>query len=486
MEKNNRIYKLCFLLVLLGFLVTTTIALFTQHHMLKNNHRELDTLIASDIHDSLNQEFAKLIIFGKAIAADDFLIDYLAHKEESASLHENEEVFRKYLSGLDIKKEYISLLVTSERTRCYYSNFGFNKVIDVEKDPHDVWYSDFKATKDYFNLNVDTDQVVNNTLAVFANCGIKDEEHGLLGAFCLGIRMTTFQEILRQYEDKYQVKISLVRNDGLILVSTNDDEIEKEYLKAPLLNAVNRNDYFYEKDEQGYCYVTKMMKDFGWYLVVQSPDKTITSSFYRIIFVNIAVFLAFAIVLFLTAFIILKRAKLLNRFSYLDDLTGLDNRRSYEEDVFNLKEDTLDDDFVYVNIDVNSLKKVNDTLGHNAGDEIIIGAAKICKELFGPFGKVYRMGGDEFAAMIKIDEETFEDLRIQLVDHVCSCCGQKVKVMSLAIGYAPKREFKDKKFKDLVNIADDRMYEDKAAYYNELGEEKQYNFGQSQTLDENL
>ena len=130
MEKNNRIYKLCFLLVLLGFLVTTTIALFTQHHMLKNNHRELDTLIASDIHDSLNQEFAKLIIFGKAIAADDFLIDYLAHKEESASLHENEEVFRKYLSGLDIKKEYISLLVTSERTRCYYSNFGFNKVID--------------------------------------------------------------------------------------------------------------------------------------------------------------------------------------------------------------------------------------------------------------------------------------------------------------------------------------------------------------------
>ena len=71
-----------------------------------------------------------------------------------------------------------------------------------------------------------------------------------------------------------------------------------------------------------------MMKDFGWYLVVQSPDKTITSSFYRIIFVNIAVFLAFAIVLFLTAFIILKRAKLLNRFSYLDDLTGLDNRRS--------------------------------------------------------------------------------------------------------------------------------------------------------------
>ena len=64
--------------------------------------------------------------------------------------------------------------------------------------------------------------------------------------------------------------------------------------------------------------------------------------------------------------------------------------------------------------------------------------------------------------------------------------GQKVKVMSLAIGYAPKREFTDKKFKDLVNIADDRMYEDKAAYYNELGEEKQYNFGQSQTLDENL
>lgn len=49
-------------------------------------------------------------------------------------------------------------------------------------------------------------------------------------------------------------------------------------------------------------------------------------------------------------------------------------------------------------MDVNGLKTVNDSCGHMAGDELIIGAAKCIQTSMGEYGKVYRVGGDEFYA----------------------------------------------------------------------------------------
>ena len=51
-------------------------------------------------------------------------------------------------------------------------------------------------------------------------------------------------------------------------------------------------------------------------------------------------------------------------------------------------------------VDVNGLKKVNDTKGHTAGDELIKGAANCLTLAVGNNGKVYRTGGDEFMAVL--------------------------------------------------------------------------------------
>lgn len=62
-----------------------------------------------------------------------------------------------------------------------------------------------------------------------------------------------------------------------------------------------------------------------------------------------------------------------------DELTGIKNRRAYMA-VLNYYEDNpIEDDFIYMSIDVNGLKIVNDNFGHSAGDELIIGAAQCLK-----------------------------------------------------------------------------------------------------------
>ena len=57
----------------------------------------------------------------------------------------------------------------------------------------------------------------------------------------------------------------------------------------------------------------------------------------------------------------------------------------------------MDSQFIYVSMDVNGLKIINDRQGHAAGDELICVAASCMKTRFDRYGKVYRMGGDEFA-----------------------------------------------------------------------------------------
>ena len=94
--------------------------------------------------------------------------------------------------------------------------------------------------------------------------------------------------------------------------------------------------------------------------------------------------------------------------SLTDRLTDTGNRYAYERALDRIPSDggipTMNDVVVFV-MDVNGLKRVNDTFGHEAGDGYIKGAAQAIAETVGQYGAYFRIGGDEFAA-IWTDVET--------------------------------------------------------------------------------
>ena len=61
-------------------------------------------------------------------------------------------------------------------------------------------------------------------------------------------------------------------------------------------------------------------------------------------------------------------------------LTGLYNRRAYEERIYEHNDIPEEDKFIYISIDANGLKQINDTLGHAAGDEMLIGVSQCMKK----------------------------------------------------------------------------------------------------------
>ena len=156
---------------------------------------------------------------------------------------------------------------------------------------------------------------------------------------------------------------------------------------------------------------------------------------------------------------------LLQHLSITDVLTGCYNRRAYEEKINEIVLQGLDDDFVYVSADLNGLKHFNDTFGHTVGDELLSGAAYCLQKGLGQYGSVYRVGGDEFVALIQVKEELLIGILEEMNSIVNSWKGNSVDHMSISIGVASHHELPDMTIEELIKEADAKMYEVKDAYY---------------------
>ena len=162
-----------------------------------------------------------------------------------------------------------------------------------------------------------------------------------------------------------------------------------------------------------------------------------------------------------------RREENLIRISMTDEMTRLYNRRSYDEDLNNLRKEGLDPNFVLFSIDINGLKRANDTNGHAAGDELIKAAAICLTSVAGPNGKVYRTGGDEFMIITSI--ETPDTLKIAIKEKTKKWKGIYTQNLALSVGYASLKETPGASIDDLEHLADSQMYKDKEKFYKENG-----------------
>ena len=157
------------------------------------------------------------------------------------------------------------------------------------------------------------------------------------------------------------------------------------------------------------------------------------------------------------------------RFAYYDQLTDLQNRRAYEETVEQLAK-KLPTGCSVITADINGLKQTNDTLGHHAGDELIIGAAKCLSRSFTGTDRIYRMGGDEFAVIITDEKYDIDAALDRLKRYSADWKGTMIHGFSISTGVASAKEFND--IDTLLKMADQRMYESKRQYYMSTGKDR--------------
>lgn len=214
------------------------------------------------------------------------------------------------------------------------------------------------------------------------------------------------------------------------------------------------------------------VRNLTWELAV-SPVKGWVSGF-RIVFSSVIMLIIAGLIGLFTDVLLKLRENnaALLQLSNTDQLTGGLNRMSYGTVLSELSEKSIRDDFVYASVDLNGLKQMNDTYGHMAGDELICGASRCLSRAFGEYGKVYRIGGDEFAALLHVKEDSMEQIIDRLHHFAKEWKGETVNGLSLSVGYASRREFPEATIETLIKTADKRMYDAKREYYQSAGSDR--------------
>ncbi|WP_288230294.1 GGDEF domain-containing protein [uncultured Desulfovibrio sp.] len=170
-----------------------------------------------------------------------------------------------------------------------------------------------------------------------------------------------------------------------------------------------------------------------------------------------------ALFIFVTTWLLRRLSvPLYRKLAYTDLLTGINNRNAFELDTKRLQR-SEQQDLTVLTCDLNMLKNVNDQRGHAAGDEYIISLARLLVERFRDRGETYRIGGDEFATLLRnadvdalraaMDELHAQALKIQVAGFP----------LFFAYGIASFDPACDADVHDTMTRADAQMYAHKRA-----------------------
>lgn len=161
-----------------------------------------------------------------------------------------------------------------------------------------------------------------------------------------------------------------------------------------------------------------------------------------------------------------RNSELLASLSLVDDLTQLRNRRGFFELAQQALKIARREHYAMglFFVDLNGLKRINDRLGHLAGDQALRDTAEVLRQTFRESDIVARLGGDEFVALAHVNRDTSalrDRLREQLAE--LNATADRPYTLDVSIGTTVVNVTTEDDIETLIARADAAMYEEKRA-----------------------
>lgn len=157
----------------------------------------------------------------------------------------------------------------------------------------------------------------------------------------------------------------------------------------------------------------------------------------------------------------------INHKVYEDSLTGVFNRRYYDENqhIYEMVH-TIPQKLSYLVVDVNRFKHVNDVYGHARGDELLIQVAETLRRNVRESDKVIRIGGDEFLVVIKDCSKIFAEKKVNQIKRAITqidldWMGEFRPSAAVGMAYTDSFTGSEAELHKLFSEADERMYQNK-------------------------
>lgn len=139
-------------------------------------------------------------------------------------------------------------------------------------------------------------------------------------------------------------------------------------------------------------------------------------------------------------------------------MSGLKSRYAYTIFEAQQKAGSPSNELHLIFLDIDMLKKTNDTLGHVAGDEMIIAVSECIKDAFGDAAECFRMGGDEFLVAMTAETDVVQERITRFNRLVSQWHGRYVDRLTVSYGVAAANEHPGLDFEELLKTADSMMY----------------------------
>lgn len=345
----------------------------------------------------------------------------------------------------------------------------------IEEDVHRLQ----KGEQFYFNVRDNENFIAEpfytgeGVLLMTACVSIYDGKEKV-GSLCGAINLDNVQKLLGENEIILGGDVFILDSKGLYITSKEASDV---YNKKPIYETSDSElslvkEAFSEKtDKQGRIVLNGVeyqshltyLDDYNWVIVQNIPVSKITER-YAVFNVMQYVLIVFFIILICCIIRIIYSWKKSDRKIYTDSLTKCYSRAACL-DLLEYLEENRRQRVGIIYMDLNRFKYVNDTYGHDKGDELLKIFAKVLAKTLGKEGFVGRMGGDEFIAiLVDGSEDKIETLWKKVEEELVSA-SKKLEfdyLISSSYGVAFREKEGKESLNEILQRADKKMYEYKA------------------------
>lgn len=184
-------------------------------------------------------------------------------------------------------------------------------------------------------------------------------------------------------------------------------------------------------------------------------------------YVNLGVFIFLLVQASLCVFDIIStykeniKSQFYKSLAFKDSLTGIGNRTAYMNEINKINNSKkISKKCICIYIDLNNLKIINDSYGHDTGDELICKTTSIIDNYLGCYGNLFRFGGDEFICIVyNLSETKLENILEKMYDDIQNHNNTTDIKVDFSLGY--KKLEPHETVEECISIADKNMYENK-------------------------
>ncbi|MBI3907880.1 MAG: GGDEF domain-containing protein [Pseudomonas fluorescens] len=393
-----------------GFLATSFLSYFASRASIRDNIVNTELPLTSDtVYSEIQKDLVRPILISSMMARDTFMRDWVVNGEKDS------DQMTRYLNEVMTHYGAYTAFFVSNTSLTYYHAKGVLKQVKTT-EPRDAWYFRVRDMKDPYEINVDPDLANKDNLTFFINYKVYDYNSRFIGAAGVGLTVDAVIKLIDKYQQRYQRSVFFVDNFGRRVLTGAEGGPPGAHIGQKLSELDSMKDllsrlpkphsgsYEYSVQGQGHFLNVRFIPELNWYLFVDKREDSALGEIRQSLYLNLLIcLLVTLIVLALLNRVIKRYQDKIQAQAILDSLTELPNRRGFDLLAAQAMQEARREPkpLTALLLDLDHFKALNDTYGHLAGDQVLIGFARDLESCLRHSDIVCRWGGEEFIVLLK-------------------------------------------------------------------------------------